>query len=126
MSLPYPNMSPLVLVAEPSPDSHAGYPWPERRLPLGLRLTMEQVLEVAEDADLRADMFGWLSSGTPSNYQSLPSVSALRQAARGLREIAAQLRDSQDDQRTPSKDSGLLRQPVNRFRQNEDLLGDRE
>ena len=108
----YPNVSRLALVTESLPDSHAGYSWPQTRLPLGVRLTMEQILEVAEDADLRADMFGWLSSGTSNSDQNLSNVNnvnALRQAARGLREISAKLGSNRAD---PSEVANAIWSPL--------------
>lgn len=64
---------------------------PEPKMPLCIRLTVESVLDVAQDADLRAGMLEWSAGQIPTSPQLLSKVSSLREAALDLRKTAALL-----------------------------------
>lgn len=59
-------------------------------LPLCVRLTMEQVFEAADDADLRAQVLEWSTSQIPS-VGVVRKTSSLHEVASDLRRIAAHL-----------------------------------
>jgi len=72
------------------------------RVPFSIWITTEQILDVAEDADVRAMMLELTARRIKPSADVLRKVSALRDAARGLGRIAARLRDGWDGSRGSS------------------------
>jgi hypothetical protein len=69
----------------------------DRQIPFCIRLTMEQIREVAEDAALRAEMLEVLLESSPGSAQALRKVHSLRDVAIDLREIAERLEDGWEE-----------------------------
>lgn len=69
-----------------------GNPSPDHRLPFCVRLTTNQILAVADDADLRAQMLEWSTVEMPSSGSDLlRRMRRLHEAATVLRSIAEEL-----------------------------------
>jgi len=98
-----PSRSRLALVPEPQigldakekehGGDHAGHRSSSDRIPFCIQVTMEQVLKVADDADLRAQMLEWSLNDVPDGAQALRRVGCLHQVAIDLRRITATLED---------------------------------
>ncbi len=64
---------------------------PDLRIPFCIRVTIEQVRDVAEDADLRGQMLEWSTKRTPNGSQAIRRARSLHEVAADLRKIVTDL-----------------------------------
>jgi hypothetical protein len=79
--------------APPETDLEATDPTPRHPIPFSIRLTIDQVLDLADDADLRAQILQWAAQEMPQGSDVGHRVLSLRQVAIELRKVAAHLDD---------------------------------
>lgn len=61
------------------------------RIPLPIRATINSVLEIADEADLRAQMIAWMDGHTSDDAQGPAKAGSLHEIAEELRRTAARL-----------------------------------
>lgn len=71
-------------------------------LPLSIALTMEEVLETADDADLRADVLESSVGHIPTSPGIARKADRLHEVAHDLRDIAEHIGDGLTEPRGPS------------------------
>lgn len=77
----------------PETDIEATDPTPKHPVPFSIRLTIDQVLDLADDADLRAQILQWSAQEMPQGSDVGQRVLSLRQVAIELRKVAGHLDD---------------------------------
>lgn len=82
-------------LVEPPPeaDLEATDPTPKHPIPFSIRLTIDQVQDLAHDVDLRAQILQWSAEEMPQGSDVGDRVLSLRQVAIQLRKVAAHLDD---------------------------------
>lgn len=63
----------------------------ERAIPFPIRVTLQELLAVADDADLRAEMLSWTIGHLPTSPQPPDRIQSLHDIATNIRSTAERL-----------------------------------